>query len=283
MTMASSAKFALASLAAAALTFSAASPAAAQRGGEAELQQTPREAAPVDLTGQWVSVISEDWRWRMVTPPHGDYASVPLTPQGRATADNWDLAADNAAGLQCKAFGAGGVMRIPGRLRISWQDDETLKVETDAGEQVRLYNFISSVPSNQLPGLDDPLRQPAEASWQGESRAQWFRQRQSRGLGFGGKQNDDGALRAYTQNLRAGYLRPNGVPYSENATITEQYTVIEHGDETWLVVTAIVEDPENLAQPFVTSTNYRKENNREGWSPYPCHTDPPLAHPVTGE
>lgn len=283
MTMANCAKFTLATLAAAVITLSSATPLAAQYGGSEEPPQTPREAAPVDLTGQWVSVISEDWRWRMVTPPHGDYASVPLTAQGKATADSWDLAADNAAGLQCKAFGAGGVMRIPGRLRISWQDEDTLKVETDAGQQVRLYNFISAVPSNQLPSLDHPLRQPTEASWQGETRAQWFRQRQSRGLGFGGPQHDDGAMRAYTQNLRAGYLRPNGVPYSENATITEQYTVIQYGDDTWLVVTAIVEDPENLAQPFVTSTNYRKENSREGWSPYPCRTDPPLAPPVNGE
>ena len=255
-------------------------PAVAQQDSQNEQPASARAAAPIDLTGQWVSVISEDWRWRMVTPPHGDYASVPLTDQGRATADSWNLEADNSAGLQCKAFGAGGVMRIPGRVRISWQNDNTLKVETDAGEQVRLYRFISAQPSNVLPGLDDPLEEAVEPSWQGETRAQWFRQSQSRGLGFGGRQHDDGALRAFTQNLRAGYLRPNGVPYSEEATITEQYTLIEHGDDDWLVVTAIVEDPENLSEPFVTSTNYRREASTSGWSPSACHTDPPLAPSV---
>ena len=102
---------------------------------------TARSAAPVDLTGQWVSVVTEDWRWRMVTPPKGDYASVPLNPEGRKAADAWDLSADNAAGNQCRAFGAAGLMRMPTRVRISWQDDNTLKLESDAGQQTRLFRF----------------------------------------------------------------------------------------------------------------------------------------------
>ena len=71
------------------------------------------------------------------TPPKGDVASVPVSAEGRKVAQGWDLAADNASGNQCKAFGVGGIMRQPGRLRISWQDDETLKLEFDAGTQTR--------------------------------------------------------------------------------------------------------------------------------------------------
>ena len=67
-----------------------------------------REGALIDLAGQWVSVITEDWRWRMVTPPKGDTASVPLNPAGRKIAEAWDLNADRASGrlvqrLLCRA------------------------------------------------------------------------------------------------------------------------------------------------------------------------------------
>ena len=99
--------------------------AVAQRAGTAA--QTPRSSAPVDLTGYWVAVVNEDWRHRMATPRKGDFESLPLNAEGRRVANEWDLAADNAAGLQCKAFGVGGLMRQPGRLHITWADDDTLQ------------------------------------------------------------------------------------------------------------------------------------------------------------
>src|SRR5579871_654092 len=99
--------------------------------------QTAKSGAPIDLTGNWVAIITEDWRWRMLTPPKGDYASLPLNPEGRRVADTWDLAKDDAGGLACKPYGIGNIMRMPGRLRISWQDDRTLKAEFDAGTQTR--------------------------------------------------------------------------------------------------------------------------------------------------
>src|SRR5438874_4507172 len=104
----------------------------------------PRSSAPIDLTGYWVSVVTEDWRWRMVTPAKGDYASVPLNDEGRKTADTWDLAKDKTSGVECKPFGAAAIMRMPTRVRITWQDDNTLKVETDAGQQTRLFHFGST-------------------------------------------------------------------------------------------------------------------------------------------
>ena len=53
-------------------------------------QRSPREDAQVDLTGNWVPLITEHWRWRMVTPPKGNYASVPLNDAGKKAADAWD-------------------------------------------------------------------------------------------------------------------------------------------------------------------------------------------------
>ncbi|MGD8810411.1 MAG: hypothetical protein PVG24_12450, partial [Gammaproteobacteria bacterium] len=120
-----------------------------------------RATAPVDLTGYWVSVVSEDWRHRMATARRGDYESVPLNQAGRRAADAWDLEADNAAGLECKAFGVGGIIRQPGRLHIDWADDETLQIDFDAGMQTRLLHF------------DPAARATGERTWQGHSLARW--------------------------------------------------------------------------------------------------------------
>src|SRR3974390_3071392 len=111
------------------------------RGAPAGPPPTPKAAAPVDLTGYWVSLVTEDWRWRMLTPAKGDYTSLPLNPEGRKVADTWDAAKDVAAGNQCKAYGAAGLMRLPTRLHITWQDNNTMKVETDEGTQTRLFHF----------------------------------------------------------------------------------------------------------------------------------------------
>jgi len=185
-----------------------------------------KAGAMIDLTGNWVPIISQDWRWRMITPPKGDYASVPLNPNGTAVADSWDLEKDNAAGDQCKAFSAPAIMRVPGRLRISWQDDMTLKLEFDAGQQTRLLRF--SAPSTA------PLRAAGERSIQGFSTASWFRQPQRRGfVAFAppGEVEPGGSLTVDTTNLKAGYLRKNGVPFSENAQLKEYFDRLQqpHG------------------------------------------------------
>ena len=120
---------------------------------------TAQAAAPVDLTGYWVSVVTEDWLYRMVTPQKGDYSAVPLNAEARKVADAWDPAKDESAGEQCKAYGAPAIMRLPGRVHITWQDESTLKIETDAGTQTRLLHFGDAQP-------------PAgEQGWQGYSTA----------------------------------------------------------------------------------------------------------------
>ncbi len=106
----------------------------------------PHATEPIDLTGYWVSVVTEDWRFRMITPDKGDYGGVPLTQQGHALAEAWDPAKDVASGNQCRPYGAAGLMRLPERLHITWQDDNTLRVDTDAGTQTRLFHFGGSPP-----------------------------------------------------------------------------------------------------------------------------------------
>src|ERR1700748_2897663 len=107
----------------------------AGRGGPPPAPLTPKANAPEDITGYWVSIVTEDWRFRMVTPAKGDYASLPLNPEGRKVADAWDPAKDEAAGEQCKSYGAPGLMRVPGRVHITWQDDEAVKIENDGGNE----------------------------------------------------------------------------------------------------------------------------------------------------
>jgi hypothetical protein len=211
-----------------------------------------RTVAPMDLTGQWVSIVTEDWRFRMLTPRKGDFPGLALTPAAQAVAEDWDPARDEAEGNECKAYGAPAIMRVPGRLRISWRDDETLEIQTDAGRQTRLLHFA------------EPPAPPATPSWQGTSVAEWLLHRS-------GANVVNGSLKVVTTGAKAGYLRKNGVPYSANAVVTEYFDILEHPDGSrWLVVKTIVEDPEYLEGPFITSSNFRKQNDRSGWDPTPC-------------
>ena len=221
----------------------------------------PRAAALIDITGNWVSVINEDWRWRMVTPPKGDFASVPLNAEGRKVGNQWDAAKDEANGDQCKAYGAAGIMRLPTRLRISWVDDQTLKIETDAGMQTRLFHFGPFQSQGGAP------------QWQGDSVASWEKQLQIRGFGgrFGGPSpGKGGTMKVVTTHMRAGYLRKNGVPYSQNARLTEYFDRVEVEGVPYLIVTSVMDDPEYLTETFITSEQFKWEPDGTKWSPAPC-------------
>ena len=237
-------------------------------GAAAAPPPVPRQAAPIDLTGYWVSIVTQDWRWRMVTPAKGDYEGIPLTPEGRAVADTWDPAKDEAAGEQCRSYGAPASLYVPGRLHITWQDDSTLQIETDAGMQTRLLRF----GDNQVPA--------GPQTWQGVSVAQWQTPRPSVPLILRPAERTadappvvptGGSLRVVTTNLRAGYLRKNGVPYSENAVLTEHFDVYKrpNGDEL-LTITTLVDDPQYLRTPRLVAPVFMKEPNGAKWESTPC-------------
>jgi len=224
-----------------------------------------RTSAPVDLTGQWVSLVTDDWRWRMVVPPKGDTLYLPVNDAGKKMAAEWDAARDAAAGEACRAYGAGGIMQLPGRLRISWDGDDTLKLETDTGQQTRLFQF-------------NPPAAPAGApTWQGFSRAVWEvpgaggRGRGGRGAGAAVGERPGSSMRVTTSNMRLGYYRRNGVPYGAGATMTEWFTTITEPDgATYLVVTKILEDSQYMSGPYVRTVQFKKENTTAGWNPIGC-------------
>jgi hypothetical protein len=216
----------------------------AQQGGAA---RSARDRAPIDLTGYWVSYVTENWRYRMVTPAKGEYRRIPSSRAALPIIDAWDPAADERAGNQCKSYGAGNIMSVPGRLHVTWQDADTLKIETDAGTQTRLFHFAPRTGAT------------APASWQGDSTATWE------------PAADGGSLRVVTSNLRAGYLRKNGVPYSERATVTEHFDLAPLADNgKLLLVTTIVDDPVYLTGPYVVSPHFKKEPDGSKWDPTPC-------------
>jgi hypothetical protein len=234
----------LVAILAALLFFAVRSPAAGQDRGAPMASLTGKASAPEDITGYWVAFVTEDWRFRMITPRKGDYQPVPMTDQARKVADAWDPAADEAAGEQCKAYGGAAIMRLASRFHITWQDEKTLRVESDYGMQTRLLHFNS------------PPSSPGERTWQGYSNALWEK---------------PASLKVITTNLRSGYLRKNGVPYSENAVVTEYFDVapIPRGGQV-LLVTTIVDDPQYLRVPFTVSSQFKKEGDGSKWDPTPC-------------
>jgi hypothetical protein len=230
---------------------------------------TPRAAAPFDLTGYWVSVVTQDWRWRMVTPRKGDYLGIPITAEAKKVADTWDPAKDEAAGEQCRSYGAPALMSVPGRLHITWQDDRTLKVDTDAGQQTRLLRFG--------PRAESP---PPPRTWQGVSVADWQMSRPNVPLILRPAQRTAadqpplpryGSLRVVTNNLRPGYLRKNGVPYSANAAMTEYWDVFAHANgDVWLTITTEIVDAQYLRDARLIAIPFKKEPNGAKWDPTPC-------------
>jgi hypothetical protein len=237
-----------------------------------------RLEAPIDLTGNWVSVVTEDWVYRMLTPAPGDYMSVPLNDVAIEIANGWDLEADNAAGLQCKAFGAARIMRVPTRLQISWEDDYTLRIDSDAGSQTRRLNFSSKGRRSLLSMMLDGATR--ERSWQGYSVADWENVLINKSRMFyrpGDVAPPGGSLKVITTRMTPGYLRPNGAPYSEDAILTEFFDrLTAPTGEEWLVVTTIVDDPAYLMQPYVTTSHFRREVDSSKWNPSPCETWPPV-------
>jgi hypothetical protein len=254
---------------------------AAQGQGNAPqaVSKTPRAAAPKDFTGYWVSIVTEAWRYRMLVPDKNDFQYIPLNPEGRKVADTWDPAKDQAAGLACKSYAAPAIMQVPGRLHIYWQDDATLRIDTDSGTQTRLFHFGGSTSETEAP------------TWQGYSLASWEGNEFVDGRdGQGGPALDSAGkllprrvlkqadyLKVTTTNLRPGYLQKNGIPYSANATLEEFYDTFTdpYSGNTWLTVTTVVSDPQYLVEPVFTHAHFKKIPDASGWDPTPCRADEP--------
>jgi len=210
-----------------------------------------------DLTGYWVSLITEDWRLRMLTPAKGDYVGIPLTAAAARVADAWNPARDAAGGQQCRSYGAAAIMFRPEELRIGWEDNEaTLSVSVDAGMQTRLLHFGGTVPVSFQP------------TWQGYSSATWVARTTP---GFVQSPPEAQYLHVITTHMLPGYLRQNGIPYSAQAVLTEDFDLVSvQGEQPYLTDTTTVADPLYLEYPLVLSPIFEKQPGAAGWDPAPC-------------
>jgi hypothetical protein len=268
------------------------------RGGRGAPPQPAKTVAPIDLTGYWTAVITEDWHTRMLTAPKGDFGTgtkgavtlpggrgvggggnpatlgnIPYNAAGGKAAMEWDPAKDEAEGNQCKAYGAPGILRQPTHLHITWQDDNTLKMEADFGTQTRLFHFAPAAAgggmqdgAGAVPVAAKMNPAPGEApSWQGYSVATWRIQ--------GGKEGYErgGSLTVVTTNLKPGYYWKNGMPYTGNAVLTEHFRVIDLPDSgQWLTFSSMVTDPAYLNQPYIVTYQFKKLPDGSKWNPTPC-------------
>jgi hypothetical protein len=226
-------------------------PVLAQRGAPGDTPQSARDAAPVDLTGYWVSIVTEDWIERMApdSPPSG-------TGGGRGGGGGGAGPATNPND-PCRVYGAAGSLRVPGRLRITWADENTLQVDMDAGTQTRLFHFNSEGPA------------PSQHTLQGSSVATW----QAGGGGRGGRGRGAavppawGKMEAVTTNLTGGYLLSSRSNYSENTVLTEHFMVHSDFGADYLTVSAIIEDGGSTR---ITSSTFRKEPDGSKFNPSGC-------------
>jgi hypothetical protein len=240
----------------------------AQRGGgAAPVGPAPpaRTVAPKDLTGTWVSVVAEHWHLRMLVPPKGEFAMLPINAEARKIAGAWDPAREPAGDAQCRGYGAAAIMRVPSRLDIRWVDENTLRMDIDSGTQTRLFHFGGDAAgANQAP------------SWQGHSVANWegISAAELRARRAGSGEDVRGGLQVITTRMRSGYLRKNGVPYSESTRLEEHYDrFTEPNGDNWLVVDSIVTDPVYLTGPYITSVAFKKIPDKQGWDPTPCRAN----------
>jgi len=226
-----------------------------------------RAAAPVDVTGYWVSLVTEDWIERMApdSPPSGAAGAR----GGRGGRGGGAPQPAAATGEPCRAYGAGGSMRNPGRLNITWADDNTLKIDMDFGTQTRLLHFTGTVP----PNTPKTLQGYSVATWEASGGGG------GRGGGGGGGQRGGapaptrwGNLKVVTTNMTGGYLLNSRDTYSENAVLTESF--IRHSDfgNEYLSVVSTIDDAGagGRGGNKVVSSTFKKEPDGSKFAPSGC-------------
>jgi hypothetical protein len=246
---------------------------------------TPRSAAQIDLTGYWVSLVTEDWRYRMADPPAGDFGSIPLNRNAYEAMRKWSPPSAEEKTPACSdQFGAPAIMRQPGRLHIEWQGDTALRIDVESGGQPRVLKFADFLPPGGFATSEAPAalasfhESPDSKSLQGTSIAAWTKQDQSFGFELFGRTGTrpptparGGSLMVVTSGLLPGLLQKNGVPYSENTVMKEFFDVLSLPDSRQLlIVTTVIEDPQYLVEPDITSTQFLRETSAANWAPTSC-------------
>jgi len=200
--------------------------------------------AQVDFTGEWAPRFYEDQPERVAGPELGDYLGLPITDAARMRADTWNAAIQTLPEWQCRPHSADYIWRGPSNLHI-WKEVDPVTREITAfhAEWLRSVDNIYYLDGRPHPSPN------AAHTWGGFATAKW----------------EGNMLTVTVTHLKEGYVRRNGVPRSDLATVTEHW--IRHGN--WLTVVTIVNDPVYLSEPFIRSTDYELDEHQLV-PPYPC-------------
>jgi len=200
--------------------------------------------AQVDFSGEWAPRFWEDQPERVPGPELGDYLGIPVNDAARARAAAWEGSIQTETEWQCRPHSADYIWRGPSNLKISKEiDPVSREIVAFHAEWLRSVDRPVYLDGRPHPSPNAPH------TWAGFSTAHW----------------DGDILTIETTHLKEGYVRRNGLPRSDKATLTEHW--IRNGD--FLTVMTIVKDPVYLTEPFVRTTDYEL-NVHQQIPPYPC-------------
>jgi len=188
--------------------------------------------AQADLTGSWGPRYHEDQPERIPGPDLVDYVGLPINESARQWALSWDASRLTLDEHQCQVHVSPYIYRGPLQLRI-WEERDP---KTEA--LIAIKNYISTYEQTRTIWMDGRAHPPEYAAhtWQGFSTGRW----------------EGDMLTVTTTHIKQGWIRRNGLPESDRATLTEHF--VRHGD--YLTHISIVTDPVYLTEPLVKSQNF---------------------------
>ncbi len=209
----------------------------------------------IDLSGAWSPAAHEE---SVGNPAIADYLGVPITEAARAVGLAWSPSRVTVPEHQCQVHVAPYLLGGPLNLRI-WEERDP---QSQKLQDIRLY--ISTYEQNRIIWMDDRPHPPEAAvhTWMGFSTGKW----------------EGNTLTVYTTHMKEGYLRRNGLPESDQATLIEHF--MRHGDV--MVHVSEVSDPANLTEPFVRTQAFRRISEEgQNWL-YPCESVVEIANQPRG-
>ncbi len=200
--------------------------------------------AQVDFSGEWAPRFYEDQPERGPGPELGDYLGLPINPAARMRGETWEASLLTLPEWQCRPHGGDYIWRGPSNLKI-WKEIDPVTRELKAYH----FEWLRSIDNPvYMDGRPHPADYAAH-SWGGFATGKW----------------EGDMLTITVTHLKESYVRRNGIPRSDMATVTEH--IFRHGD--WLTVAVITNDPVYLTEPFIRTTDYQLDPH-QNIPPYPC-------------